>query len=152
MSHWYFATGGLLLSSQARDDYFRLARALTKASCSDTLLAPAWDQYAKSIDDKIMRGYRRVLKLSPDEATKGSWDNKMENTWYDEITNRWQFGGEWPDGKKELNKLPEEKEVVDNACAFKDYIFLQTLSSRLRTALTEDIASRRQPEPQLLGS
>jgi hypothetical protein len=31
MSSWYFTTAGLLLSAEARDDYFRLARAVTKA-------------------------------------------------------------------------------------------------------------------------
>jgi hypothetical protein len=29
---------------------------------------------------------------------------------------------------------------------FRDYVFLQNLSSRLRTALTEDLRSRRRPE------
>jgi hypothetical protein len=59
MSHWYFTTGGLLLSGEARDEYFRLARAVSKAFLSDTLFTPAREQYAKSLNDKKNGGVSR---------------------------------------------------------------------------------------------
>ena len=163
MSDWYFTTGGLLLSKEARDEYFCLARALTKAFRSDTILAPAWEQYAKFINNNTISEYRKRLGISieqnKDEKMK-EWDERTRQT-----VENWEFGKEWPDDKKRLakevppdeqNKLKDKPEqlaklkeeianTVDSACAFKDYILLQTLSSRLRTALTEDIQSRRRP-------
>jgi hypothetical protein len=143
MSRWYFTTGGLLLSSEARDDYFRLARSVTKAFLSDGILAPDWNEHAKLINDKTMDGYRKTLNLSIAE-----WDKKTEEekkNW-EETVESWEFGEQWPEDKKKiLKKSPADGESVDNACAFKDYILLQTVSSRLRSALTEDIASRRRP-------
>ena len=163
MSGWYFTTGGLLPSKEARDEYFCLARALTKAFRSDTILAPTWEQYAKSINNETMSEYRKPLGISiersKDEKMK-EWDEQTKQT-----VESLEFGREWSEDKKRLakelspdeqNKLKDKPEqlaklrtkiekTVDSASAFKDYILLQTLSSRLRTALTEDIQSRRRP-------
>jgi hypothetical protein len=90
-----------------------------------------------------MDKYRNTLDLSLE-----AWDKKTEEekkSWEKTVEN-WEFGKEWPDDKKQaLKRSPADEEVVDNACAFKDYILLQTVSSRLRSALAEDIASRRRP-------
>jgi hypothetical protein len=110
-----------------------------------------------------MSEYRKTLGISieqtEDEKMK-EWDERTRKT-----VESWEFGKEWPEEKKQsakesspdehnkLNDQPEQlarlrrqiEKTVDNACAFRDYILLQTLSSRLRTALTEDIRSRRRP-------
>jgi hypothetical protein len=171
MSNWYFTAGGLLLSVEARDDYFRLARAVTKASLSDTLLAPAGEQYANSVDDKTMNEYRKTLDLSIER-----WDEKTDEekkSWMESV-DRWEFGKKWSQDEKQklkelyllqkIGSLPQAEQgklevqselmaelklrtdkTVDDACAFEDYVLLQTVSSRLRSALTEDIRSRRRP-------
>ena len=143
MSHWYFTTGGLLLSSEARDDYFRFARAVTKASLSDTILAPDLNDYSKSINDRKMDAYRKILSLSLEK-----WDKKTDQekkTWEETVEN-WEFGKEWAEDKRQTpNTSPADQELVDNASAFKDYVLLQTVGSRLRGALAKDIASRRRP-------
>ena len=149
MSKWYFTTGGLLMSSEARDDYFRLARAVTKAFLSETLLAPDWNEYAKSINDKKMEKYRVMLELSLTRKEEEEWCNEKKESWYKESDQRiesWDFGMKWPETKIETVEISsEDSALVRDACAFKDYILLQTVSSRLRSALTEDIRSRRRP-------
>lgn len=116
MSRWYFSDGGLLLSEQSREAYFRLARALTRAARAPDLAAPAFPADAEEISVERLRGYRQSLgaRLTLDDP------------------DRWTFG----------------RSSCTSAAAgerFKDYVFLQALSSRLRTALAEDLRSRRRP-------
>ena len=62
MSDWYFRYGGILMSSETRDAYFRLALALTHASLADELRAPVFPRDAHLIDiDRIDR-YRCNLQ------------------------------------------------------------------------------------------
>ena len=133
MSHWYFTVGGLLLSSEARDEYFCLARAVTKAFRSDALLAPAWKEYAETIDDHKMNKYRKELGIS----LKNEWDKQKKQQ-----VESWTFGKLTDEEKKKAAEAAQ-------AYAFKDYVLLQTLSSRLRSALTKDITSRRRPLDEL---
>ncbi|MET4207708.1 hypothetical protein [Bradyrhizobium sp. LA2.1] len=114
ISGWYFVSG-LLLSAEARDAYFLLARALTRASDVKELLVPQSTDDAKKISPKIVQDYRdRFNIVKPDNGT-------IEN---------WKFG------------VRDEKLKPDD---YKDYVLLQTLGSWLRTMLTEDIGSRRRP-------
>jgi hypothetical protein len=119
MSQWYFDGGGLLLSFNARDAYFRLARALTRASLSQTLKVPTFPDDAEDITDGKVRDYQ----------------NELKSLGLDDVES-WVFGSSL-----------SEKETA--ACAlsvkFKDYIFLQRLSSHLRTTLSEDLNSRLRP-------
>ena len=62
MSDWYFRNGGLLLSSKARDAYFRLMRALTRASLADELRAPVFPRDADLIDERQLDCYRSQLQ------------------------------------------------------------------------------------------
>jgi hypothetical protein len=125
LSKWYF-TSGLLLSTEARDAYFRLARALTLASRAEKELYVPFPNDAKEISRKSIHDYRERLGIGePDDAA-------IEN---------WKFGIPQV-GEKTLDEEMQKKFEYK----FKDYVFLQTLSSRLRTVLSEDISSRRLPE------
>lgn len=117
MSEWYFKGGGMILSVEARDAYFRLARALTRASWSERLNVPIHPSDATEISVEKVNAYRKELT----EAKRN----------LDDIES-WTFGDCSP---------TEER----HAFKFKDYIFLQHLSSRLRTTLSEDLRSRRRP-------
>jgi len=116
MSEWYFARGGLLLSEDARNAYFKLMRALTRASLAADLSAPSFPRDAERISAEKVRAYRDSL------GTRFDLTN----------VDGWVFGG-------------AGAESVPAEVAFKDYVFLQQLSSELRTALSEDLRSRRRP-------
>jgi hypothetical protein len=122
MSQWYFGGGGLLLSVEARDAYFRLATALTRASLAENLKVPVFFQDAEYISVEKLKEYRKKL------AKKYKLDD-VEN---------WQFG----DSDSETG-IPSETGTP--AYRFRDFVFLQQLSSKLRTRLSEDLRSRRRP-------
>jgi hypothetical protein len=122
ISKWYFKSG-LLLSGEARDAYFRLARALTLASCAEKLYVPHFPDDAKGISAEKVDQYRDLLGI------------KEPN---DETIEKWEFGN------PPTASVGEEK-LEFEGYRFKDYVLLQTLSSRLRTMLSEDIRSRRRP-------
>jgi hypothetical protein len=117
LSSWYFSGAGLLLSREARDAYFRLARGLTLASVSDALSVPTFPSDAKSISVERLKRYRDEL------GTR----HGMVLTDLD----RWTFRE--PD--------PGSEDCV----RFKDYVLLQKLTSDLRTMLSEDLRGRRRP-------
>jgi hypothetical protein len=54
MSEWYFGSGGLLLSVKARDAYFKLARALTRASLATALKVPKFPDDAEDISTGLL--------------------------------------------------------------------------------------------------
>ena len=116
MSRWYFGGGGLLLSVEARDAYFRFARALTRAALAERLSVPVFPTHAADIGVRNIRIYGAEL---------------LREVNLDDVEH-WRFG----------DLEPEEERL---AFRFKDYVFLQQLSSRLRTALSEDLRSRRRP-------
>jgi len=126
MSQWYFEAGGLLLSVDSRDAYFKLARALTRASLAQTLKVPTFPDDAENICDAKVLSYQDKLKdldLDLDDVEK------------------WVFGS--PASEKEAPaRGPLHQE-------FKDYVFLQRLSSQLRTKLTIDLNSRLPPSAPL---
>lgn len=118
MSEWYFFTGGgLLLSVEARDAYFKLARALTRASSAEVLKVPTFPDDAEDISREKVDEYHCQLiqqKLDLDDIEK------------------WTFGSS-----------PSETEAP--CMKFKDYLFLQRFASQLRTELSTDLRSRRRP-------
>jgi hypothetical protein len=99
LSNWYYTTGGLFLSVEVREEYFRLMRALTKASLSDTILAPDWNQYAESINDRTMGEYRKLLNLSIEK-----WDGNTEEEKTKTAVDRWEFGKKWSQDEKQKLK------------------------------------------------
>jgi hypothetical protein len=117
MSEWYFDGGGLLLSVEARDAYFRLARALTRASLGGgRLRAPTFPDDAEDVSVAKLDSYRQELAGERD---------------LDDVES-WSFGGPDSEGDPPARR-------------FRDYVFLQRLSSALRTTLSEDLRGRRRP-------
>ena len=112
---WYFEGGGLLMSTTARDAYFVLARALTRASLAEQLSVPEFPKHANDISVHAVDQYRREL------AGRGLDD-----------VEKWAFGS-------------SGSETQQPALRFKDFIFLQKHSSALRTELSADLHSRRRP-------
>ena len=82
MQNWYFEGGGLLMSTEARNAYFTLARALTRASLAKRLSVPLFPKDADSIRDKTIQDYRHELKaLGLDDVenwTFGSYESELE--------------------------------------------------------------------------
>lgn len=110
MRMWYFGGGGLLMSTEARDAYFKLARALTRASSESTLSVPELPKDVDKISAESLKQFRKDL---------GNLDGVEE----------WVFG----------------KTGETDAERFQDFVFLQRLSSDLRTKLSQDLSSRRRP-------
>jgi hypothetical protein len=127
MSAWYFGGGGLLLSVEARDAYFRFARALTLASKAGKLNVPSKDDY-RDLSKSILAKYRDKLGIKTiSSEMKLAHRNQVGKDLDDEIE-KWVFG----------KKSPSD-------CKFRDYVLLQAMSSDLRSKLTEDLNSRRRP-------
>ena len=144
MSKWYFGQGGLLLSGESRDSYFNLARALTRASKEQQLMVPEFPENANDISKEMLENYRQQLKIRSYDQKKYECSKERKKRDLAEVEN-WRFGGETAvtDPPKQLSSEDKEESQLDQK--FKDYVFLQQLSSLLRTALTEDIGSRRRP-------
>jgi hypothetical protein len=113
---WYFEGGGLLMSAETREAYFALARALTRASLAEDLSVPLFPKDAESISEKKVDEYRKELAAFN----------------LDDVEN-WSFGG-------------SKSKVEKPGFRFKDFVFLQKLSSTLRSRLCEDLHSRRRPD------
>jgi hypothetical protein len=126
MRELYFSGGGLLMSEEARETYFLLALALALANASDRDLdVPSREEYYSKIDSFVIDKYRKTLGIPTTWHRERQSRKRMEA-----FIREWKFG----DGKS--NSI---------AHTFKDYVFLQAISSELRAALTEDLHSRRLP-------
>lgn len=68
MSAWYFGRGGLLLSSESRKAYFRLAKALTRASRATELSVPTFPADAEVISSDKLDAYRAELAAHLDQV------------------------------------------------------------------------------------
>lgn len=126
MRELYFSGGSLLMSEEARDTYFLLALALTFANAVDKELdVPSREDYHGKVDSFVIGKYRRTLGIPTMWHRERRSRRRMEA-----LIRDWKFG----EGKRDCI-----------AHTFKDYVLLQALSSELRTALTEDLHSRRLP-------
>jgi hypothetical protein len=141
LSKWYFEDGGLLLSKEARDCYFALARALTGAADAPALAVPIFPDDAKMISDLKMDDYRRQLNLlTVKEAKKGKPKQSVVNGFDLALVDSWTFGPApllAPSGPQDAGAPSPNR--------FRDYVRLQLVSSRLRSTLAEDLRSRRRP-------
>lgn|GEM_PF-5902906 len=122
MSGWYFDGGGLLMSTEARDAYFALARALTRASRLEGLHVPQYPNDADHISKEKVEQYRKKLQPAMGSGL--------------ECVDDWTFAADLSEQEKQ-DELPYAR--------FRDYVFLQELSSQLRTRLATDLSSRRLP-------
>jgi hypothetical protein len=118
MSQWYFRNGGLLLSEGSRPAYFLFARALTRASVADRISAPLFPRDADAISVERLNRYREEL----------GFPKVADHTYVEQ----WIFG----------RTVSQETGPAER---FRDYVFLQWLSSTLRETLSEDLRSRRRP-------
>jgi hypothetical protein len=156
MSGWYFTKGGLLLSEESRPAYFLLARALTRASLADRISGPVFPRDAELISEGSLNRYREELgfpdvpddqygvrerllravdKLQRALRRRGrsvQGEGRRLSCGPAKAVDQWTFGRALSE-----QALPAER--------FRDYVFLQWLSSRLRTTLSEDLRSRRRP-------
>jgi len=128
MSRWYFGGGGVLMSEQARDAYFRLARALTRAQLADQLKVPVFPVDSPNVSNPKLKIYREDL------GKELKLDLEHVDQWTLDKVDQWNF-----------DSSAIELENSNPAHRFRDYVFLQHLSSDLRTKLSEDLSSRRRP-------
>jgi hypothetical protein len=176
MRTWYFAGGGILLSVEARDAYFKFVEALTKASTKDPqntdpqnagenpkLCVPTCSQYADSIGLEKIDDYRKKLsnwKFLDDVkswifkvfdrkslAIVKSWIFKLSNWKFLDDVKSWIFKlSNWKSLDDVKNwKFGEDKPKISENLAdkYQDFVFLQRLSSKLRTELSKDLRGRR---------
>ncbi len=144
MSKWYFGQGGLLLSPESRDSYFNLARALTRASKEQELTVPEFSRDANDINKEMLKRYRQHLNIRSYKQKQEECPEVRERRDLAEVED-WRFGGETAVAEPLIHLSSKANEERVLAQKFKDYVFLQQLSSSLRTELTEDIGSRRRP-------
>lgn len=165
MAKWYFEGGGILMSTQARDAYMSLAQALTRATKSKTLHAPSFPDESEYVSHKSVDDYRSLLfkeiekdlaKIPPTKTTlqhtkewfvlntkfpsyrEGSLKKvHASNLASPKSIKAWTFGA--PPGEDPIKAAKCQQK-------FRDYVFLQNLSSKLRSALAADIRGRRRPE------
>lgn len=107
------------MSVKTREAYFLLARALTLASLADDLNVPTFPQDATDVSASQLSKYRDTLKIT----TPVDLDS----------VEPWKFG-------------ENVKEINSPAGRYRDYVFLQQISSQLRTRLSEDLNSRDRPK------
>lgn len=139
LSAWYFGAGGLLMTEDARDTYFALMEALRMAALAEEELAvPTVGEHAKVISLASISKYSKSLAEKSGQSQKHPLFEKLEAKQLvkDSHLKDWKFG-------------PSET-ISDNAErrkaeAVKDFVLIQKLASQFRTALTEDIRSRRAP-------
>ena len=105
------------MSKEARDNYFYLARGLTLAAAQESLRVPTFPEDAPCISKDTLDAY------------KDKYSSELDCKNIDD----WKFATPPDDSDS-----PPEPHV-----RFKDFVFLQNLSSTLRTSLAEDLRSRR---------
>ncbi len=129
LSQWYFQHGGLLLTKKSRPAFFRLAKALTKASkFKDEFCVPKFPLDANNLNVEDLNKYRICLK--------DHYGLKLDSV------EEWTFGGSALTNKKEHESSCD----AEMSAKFKDFVFLQKLCSDLRTKLIADTNSRKPPE------
>jgi hypothetical protein len=147
----YFSGIGIFVSKETRDWYFSLAEALTRAAVADAIDVPALDDYSKWVSESRIDEYRQLLRL--EEVDK-------------EIIVDWRFGQTTQRGRSVLYKVLKSEPVTSEeldlhpevararedqlkniaaAQLFRDFVLLQNVASRLRSALAKDLGGRRRP-------
>lgn len=117
MSRWCFSGGGILVSARARERYFALATAIAIASRSKgELHAPKLPAERHLLHDGAIERYRAELGIETAAIPVAEWT----------------FG----------RAIDADATAAER---FQDYVLLQTLSSALRTELSEDLGGRRRP-------
>lgn len=167
----YFSGTGILLSKQARARYMVLLSAISRAAAAQYLDVPEADEYADKVSDHKVECYRRSLDLT---RPKRFYDRLFPSNLLEERrldirlrneAGRWAFGRSTRTSQQAIqcgeHRIDPSEDRSNNtssggaqgsadnidgsARAFRDYVFLQFLTSRLRSALADDIGGRRRP-------
>ena len=118
----YFGLTGLLLTQESKERYLALAHALMRAATTDNLRVPAdTTQLREWWDEELLKNERTNLGLEKPGKMTPAQRARAENA----AVNNHQFG---------------DPRTHPGA----DFIVLQFAASRLRTALIDDIQSRRE--------
>jgi hypothetical protein len=135
MRTWYLEGGGLLLSEEARDAYFLLARALTRACAAQGKLRfPESGDWLEVSREKLRR-YEKELEL-PKVTALLAWQKTHDGKRHKpKSVEQWSFA-EIP---------PYRIKPECPASKFSDFVYLQRLASHLRTELAQDLHVRRKP-------
>jgi hypothetical protein len=148
----FFSGTGILLSHEARKRYFRLLTALRGAATAKALDVPTLDDYLHWVSADQVEQYRNVLDLGdPDDGLVRNWNfgettERSRPVLYDLLRDKESPHREALGRHQRLTSLPpEERQTAAAALLFRDYILLQLLTSRLRTALGDDLRGRRRP-------
>ena len=157
LSGWYFDGGGLVMSAATRDAYFALAGALTGAASAKKLNVPKHPDEAGMVTRSRVDVLRKSLLVSmagdkpagsegnvkpavklPDGPSK-LWtsDQVSKALASSSLIDSWRFG---------LSREKTESPDVNTALNFSDFLIIQNVGSRLRTAMAEDLHSRRRPD------
>lgn len=129
LASWYFGPGGLLMTKDSRNAYFTLMEALRRAVVSsDDLASQTVSEHPRLISEQLVQHYRELL--AEKYPTFGELQRRRPHERVD-LAN-WHFG-------------PPAQPTSD-ADRFKDFVLIQTLASRFRTTLTDDIGSRKPPD------
>ncbi|MGB8816725.1 MAG: hypothetical protein WCC66_02275, partial [Rhizobiaceae bacterium] len=157
LSDWYFAGGGLVMSAATRDAYFVLAGALTGAASAGELNVPSHPAQSRLVAGSRVDALRKSLlvlvaagrpsglggsgkKLAhlPDGPAKfWTGDQVSKALAASDLIDNWSFG---------LSRENSGNPETDAALGFSDFLIIQNAGSRLRTAMAEDLHSRRRPE------
>jgi hypothetical protein len=135
MRTWYLGGGGLLLGEEAREAYFLLARALTRAcAVQGKLRFPERGDWVE-VSQENLKKYGEQLEL-PAPATLLGWQKAPDGACNHPMSvEQWTFG-EIP---------PSRIEPGCPASKFSDFVYLQRLASHLRWELVQDLEVRRKP-------
>jgi hypothetical protein len=168
LSEWYFTMGGALMSKNTRGMYFRLVRALTLASSVPLLCADNFRLKAEQVSVDKFNGYRSSMLSSMSDKlgvlpsmvsfqkrselflTHPFGSKARENAWTSwrlasaDAVEAWSFGHSIQGNSGSASADPAS--AANPWMRFKDFVFLQNLSSQLRTALTLDLRGRRRPD------
>jgi hypothetical protein len=146
LSACYYSGTGILLSEEARRWYSIFVNALTRAAAgAPDIKAPSLDQYSKFVSENNVDKYRKELSIDNDK----SFENIRDRVQMWDFDNHVAPTVGWFSGA--LHRLrqrffkEDERKLSEQAQEFGDFVLLQTLASRFRTALTQDLRGRRRP-------
>lgn len=131
LADWYFGTGGVLMSERARDAYFALAHALTRASDAEALHSPKVSNAKFLVDIPDLEKRRKDLgidiraMLGTNTAARGK---RPGSRGPGASVEDWAFNS------------------AEKGDSWRDFILIQSLASAFRTRLTDDIESRVPPK------
>ena len=135
LSEWYFGAGGLLLSEEARTTYFALMEGLRLAvAAKHEPVTGTIGDHRLEMSAMLIKKYRRELANA--KAAAHPVFVKLDNL------------EPVKDDNLACYKFGVPLDGASTAKKFKDFVLIQQLASRFRTALTEDIRSRKAPGAQ----